>query len=117
MAAWSEEDVERLEQLAGEGLSGKEIALILKRTEAAIRAKAAACEISIDSREDGGLRSFLRDGGHLIREEIGGAVGVHWARASRSGGAFSPRLCERLRELGLIVPTMDREHIFRGKLA
>lgn len=46
---------------------------------------------------------FLKRGGVLIREDIGGVVGVRWGRAHRSGPPFDTETCERLLERGCTV--------------
>jgi hypothetical protein len=54
-------------------------------------------------RERDFLLSFLRKGGRLLREDIGGVVGVRWGRAHRSGPPFDPQTCERLLEKGCVI--------------
>jgi hypothetical protein len=45
---------------------------------------------------------FLKRGGVILREEIGGAVGVRWSKPSRSG-AFDAATCERWLQRGRLV--------------
>lgn len=46
---------------------------------------------------------YLCRGGVVIREEIGGAIGVRWARATRSGAALDPACLERWVQKGRLV--------------
>ena len=46
------------------------------------------------------LTRFLKRGGVLVRDVCGGAVGVRWARASRTGSDFDAAVCERRLEEG-----------------
>lgn len=54
------------------------------------------------------LLSFLKRGGALVREDIGGAIGVRWGRAHRCGPAFDPLACERLLERGCTIDGQPR---------
>lgn len=104
---WTPEDDSTLRICASEGLSAAEAATVLNRTPAAVSGRASALEVSFNSRNDGGLRQYLGDGGHVIREDCGGAVGIRWCTATRSGQSFPPALCERLTAIGIIRQSPD----------
>ncbi len=55
------------------------------------------------------LVRFLSKGGVLVREEIGGAVGVAWRTASRSGEGFPTEVCEKVRQKGCRVHGAPRK--------
>lgn len=69
---WTPAEDERLESLAGDGLSGGEVATVLKRPEGGVRARAAKLGVTFASGDHNQLRTFLAAGGRLIREDIGG---------------------------------------------
>lgn len=52
--------------------------------------------------------SFLRRGGALIREEMGGAVGIRWGPAHRCGTSFDSNTCERLLSRGCVINGKSR---------
>lgn len=114
MTKWTPEEDDAITKLAGDGLSAKEIArTVPPRSESAVSSRLSRIGVSLESREHQTLREYLAEGGRLVREEIGGAVGVHWAKATRCGVSFSTQVCERFVELGFIRPDAGRENIFR----
>jgi hypothetical protein len=113
MSRWKPEEDDLLMSLAGDGLSAQEIALALKsRTGAAVYGRAKALKVTLNSREHQSLRDYLREGGRLVRDEVGGVVGVRWARATRSGESFATKVCERFVELGWLRSADGRESVF-----
>lgn len=117
MSRWTAEEDATLKALAADGLNGREIARAMgdARSESAVTGRAAKIGATMRSREHEGqsLREHLAEGGRIVREEVGGAVGIHWTRASRMGGHFSAKLCERLAALGFIAPADGRENVYR----
>lgn len=113
MKRWTEEQDAALAQAIKDGLSAREAGLVVGKSESATQGRANRLKLSFESSENQGLRTYLREGGRLVREEIGGAVGIHWARATRSGGGFKAQFCERLVELGLLVREEGSQSVFR----
>lgn len=46
---------------------------------------------------------YLRRGGVALREDLGGAIGARWVRASRHGPALDTSICERWLERGRLL--------------
>lgn len=114
MPKWTPGEDDKLLELMADGLSADEIGrVITERSVSAIYGRASTLGKTFCSREHQGLRDYLREGGLLVREEVGGAVGVRWAPATRCGGSFGARVCERLVALGLLIPTRDRANVFQ----
>lgn len=109
MNRWLPDEVALLTSLAKIGVGAKECAFILGRSEGAVRAKAQASEVVFNGLACKQVRDHLASGAVLVREEVGGVIGVHWACASRSLGGFNARVCEALRDHGLLVPD-ERGH-------
>ena len=59
------------------------------------------------------LPRFVKRGGFVVRDVVGGAVGVRWTRAARTGGWFNPAKLERALELGVLRPVQGAASIFR----
>lgn len=53
--------------------------------------------------------AFLKRGGVVVREDLGGVVGVRWGRAHRSGAPFNTEACERLLTNGCTVAGEPRQ--------
>lgn len=114
MSRWTAEEDETLRQLAADGMSALLIARALEgRSESAVSGRLSRLGVPLKSRAHQALIEYLTEGGRLARERIGGVVGDHWTRATRTGGHFSAALCERLLSLGFIRPEADRENVFR----
>lgn len=114
MTRWTDAEDDQLKELAADGLSAREIALALDaRSESAVSGRAARIGASLLSSPHQSLREYLADGGRIVREDVGGAVGIHWAKATRSGSNFAATICERFVALGFIEPTDGRENVFR----
>ena len=117
MTRWTPEEDAQLTELAAEGLSPAEVAGVMKtRSESAVAGRASKIGASFRSREHQPLREYLSRGGAVVREDIGGVIGVRWAKATRSGEAFSARACEVFVRLGLLAPT-ERPDVFAWKPA
>jgi hypothetical protein len=113
MSRWTTEEDDLLKQLAVDGMSATLMTRALAgRSEAAITGRACRLGVPLASRAHQSLIDHLREGGAIIREQVGGAIGVHWTTAARAGGHFSDRLCERLLSLGYIAPLPGRENVF-----
>lgn len=100
---WTPERDALLETLAEGGASGEEVARIVECSASTVYRRAKALKIFFDARSTTLLRNFLEDGGRLIREDVGGAVGIRWGRANRSGPGFEFDHCETFLRLGMIV--------------
>ncbi|MFY8143064.1 MAG: hypothetical protein ACOVMT_04175 [Caulobacter sp.] len=105
---WSPADEARLVELAKAGLSGKEIGSVLARPVGGVRAKASELKVPIDSVPNDALRRHLagddtRLPGAVLREEIGGVIGVRWCLPSRYGETFCTVYCDTLLSLGRLV--------------
>lgn len=101
-----------LRTCASDGLAASEAAAALGRNVAGVYGRARRLGVRFTSSRHDQLRTFLRKGGRLVREEIGGAVGVRWGRAHRSGAAFDTRVCERLLELGQLKPSAEGQDVY-----
>lgn len=114
MTRWKPEEDDLLRELAVDGLSAREIALALtERSEGAVSSHASAIGVALISRGSQDLREYLAEGGRIVREDVGGIIGIYWAKATRSGSVFSAKTCERFVALGFIAPTDGRENVFR----
>lgn len=51
-------------------------------------------------RERERLLSFLKRGGAIVREDVGGGVGVRWGKAHRCGRGFDAATCDKILEAG-----------------
>lgn len=49
------------------------------------------------------LVEYMKRGGAVLREDVGGVVGVRWTTAHLSVVRFDPKACERLMERGCKV--------------
>lgn len=110
--AWSPADEAEVALLAKAGLSGREIGSVLKRSEAAVRAKAAELKVPIDSKANDALRRLLAGSddalpGIILREDLGGVIGVRWCLPSRSGDTFCAAYCQALLDQQMIVPAAN----------
>lgn len=117
MAKWTPEEDAQLIDLAKDGLSAKEIAAAIGRSESSVSGRASKLRITMRSRQHQSLREYLREGGPLVRDEIGGAVGVHWTKAARTGEAFAASICERFVALGFLRAFPDRPNVYRWAFA
>lgn len=117
MAKWTPEEDAQLAELAKDGFSAKEIAAAIGRSEGSVSGRVAKLKVCLNSRAHQGLREYLREGGPLVRDEIGGVVGIHWTKAARTGEAFSAVICERFVALGFLRPEGGRPNVFKWALA
>jgi hypothetical protein len=117
MAKWTPEEDAALTDLAKDGFSAKEIAAAIGRSEGSVSGRVAKLGVSLCSRQHQTLREYLRDGGPLARDDVGGIVGVHWTKAARTGEAFSATICERFVALGFLRPDGERPNVFRWAMA
>lgn len=102
MKRWTTQEDEKLTALAASGVTAKQASATMPgRTAAGLAKRAAKIGVSFQG-GDPALRAFLDKGGVLVRDEIGGAVGVRWGCAHRSGGGFDAGVCEKLREFGFL---------------
>lgn len=111
---WTAAEDQLLRECAGDGLSSGETARVLDRTVDSVSSRAGRKQIRFSSAEHAALRKYLKREGRLLREDIGGAVGVRWATAHRSGPSFSAAVCERLLASGMMQPDPDAPHVFRS---
>lgn len=95
-------DIERLRTLAGDGLDGRWIARAMGRSTNSIYSMASKSGIRIGADDLSLSRKALAGGVALIREEIGGSIGIRWACAHRSGDPLNSRFLERIYELGYL---------------
>ena len=109
---WSSEEDVVLEACAADGLSGCETARALCRSANTVYARAGRRQIRFASAAQASPRAFLAKGGVLVREDVGGAVGIAWSRAHRSGPGFASTACERYLQLGLLKPLDDAGRLF-----
>lgn len=119
MAKWTPEEDACLKECAKTGLTAGEAAVAVaalgnERGEAACASRARRLKITFNSASNIGLRNFLAEGGRLIREDIGGVIGVRWARAHRSGSGFATDVCEKLLAIGLLKPEPNAQHVYRA---
>lgn len=113
MSRWNEQEDTVLRELAKDGLSGAEISRAIPgRSESSIYGRARTLRVSLTSREHQSLRDYLADGGCIVRDEVGGVVGVRWAAATRCGESFATKVCERLVSLGFLRTVDGRENVF-----
>ena len=113
---WTPEEDQKLRDLASDGLSPTLIANILpERTADAIWARASRLKIRLQSQETRSAYEYLKEGGAVVRDEIGGVVGVRWGAATRTGETFATRFCERLVALGFIRPLSERANVFQWR--
>lgn len=101
---WTEELDAKLKTLGSDGLTAVEIAAVMDLSEGPVRSRAAHLKVSLDGSDHYDLHRFVAAGGALIREDIGGVIGVRWGRAHRSGSPFDTDMCERLLTLGALAP-------------
>ena len=59
------------------------------------------------------LPRYVKRGGFVVRDVVGGAVGVRWTRAARTGGWFNPAKLELALELGVLKPVRGAISIFQ----
>lgn len=116
MKPWSTQEDVLLRQCASEGLSSSEAARILDRTVDSVSSRAGRTGVRFSSADHSALRKYLKREGRLIREDVGGAVGVRWACAHRSGPTFSAAICDRLLAHALILPDPEAPQVFRSAL-
>lgn len=111
---WTAGEDQLLRECAGDGLSSGETARIIGRTVDSVSSRAGRKQIRFNSAEHAALRKYLKREDRLLREDLGGAVGVRWATAHRSGPTFSAAVCERLLAGGLVQPDPEAPHVFRS---
>lgn len=111
---WTVELDAQLAELASDGLSVAEAAKIMGLTYGSVAGRASSQRVAFYGHENMGLRAFIQRGGHLMREDIGGIVGIRWAPADRNGGSFPTPFCERLLSLGLLKQAGFGPRVFRG---
>lgn len=109
---WTTELDAKLKALMADGLTAAICADIMGATEGSIYARASSQSFKFQSDECQAVAKFLALGGRLIREDVGGVVGVRWARAHRSGPGFPAPICERLLELGRLTTDHGNPSIF-----
>jgi hypothetical protein len=114
---WTEEREGRLRELASSGLTAALCAKALGTTEAAVYGRARKLEISFDGSECASVTRFLAEGGRLLREEIGGVIGVRWCRAHRSGPGFPAAICETLLQQDYMRPIPGSSNVFAAVAA
>lgn len=103
---WTQEDKAVLWQCVAYDLPSSLAALVLRRGQNAVEqaAKRAALYFhSTDATRSIWPFMYPEDGhGTFVREDCGGAVGIRWCDASRSGKTFPTKACEILLEHGVI---------------
>jgi hypothetical protein len=114
MSRWTPEEDVILRDNVESGLSAAELALLLPdRTADAVWGRCRKIGLKLRAAEHTPLREYLAEGGCVVRENVGGAIGIHWAKATRSGSAFATSICERFVALGFLKPIPERENVFR----
>ena len=98
---WSDGDIERMKEMARDGLTALEASRILKRSEGACHNKGVKLGISWNGHAAKHLRWRIGEGVVLIREEY--PFGPRWTTAQRSGETFDTGHCEAFLRYGLIV--------------
>lgn len=112
---WELEDDITLRHLARAGVGAKECGVILGRSEGAVRARAKRLDVTFDGLACKAVREHLASGAVLVREDVGGGIGVHWACATRSLGGFNAKVCEALMNAGLLVPDERGRTVYRAR--
>lgn len=102
MGRWTDDEDARLREYAKIGLTAAEAGVVLDRSESACAGRARRLDVAFNSAAHTDLRLFVAKGGRLVREDIGGVVGVRWARAHRSGPGFATPICEQFLTIGLL---------------
>lgn len=98
-APWGTAENDKLTNLVLARLRPKEVAGRMPgRNHRAVSKQAD--ELGLKFSYDPKLRAHMDKGGTLIREDCGGAVGVRWTTAERSGKSFEPAVCELFVEFG-----------------
>lgn len=102
MAKWSEQEIQTLREMAADGFTAEEVAKVIGRSPSSVSGAAYTREIAFQSHQNSGLRSFLKEGGCIQREDFGGAIGVLWSRANRSEKPerYNTKFCEKLLNMG-----------------
>lgn len=114
MTRWTQEQDDLLRELAADGLSAAEIARAMPdRSESAVYGRAAKLKARLSAGNYREMRDYLSGGGCLVRDEVGGVVGVRWARATRSGESYPTRTCERLAALGWLRPHQFSANVYQ----
>lgn len=99
---WTADKLTQLKELAAKGLGGAEIAHVIGATPSAIEGACARYRVSRNSQRSQEIREAIRRGVRLIREDVGGAIGVRWSSAHRGGETYPTAYCEALVEMGLL---------------
>lgn len=107
MAKWTEQEDGKLLACIGDGLTAEETSPVVGKSSSACAGRASRLKVGFNSAPHAGLRAFLSAGGRIVREDLGGVVGVRWARASRSGGGFAAPICDRFVQLGILRAVDD----------
>lgn len=110
---WKPEEIVTLQCLAKDGLTGAEIGRIMDRSEGSVNSAAFRNKIGLDSGAGIMARAYLKEGGAILREDCGGAVGIRWAPAHRSAGSFPTPLCEAYLAHGFL--TELRPNTYRAR--
>jgi hypothetical protein len=71
-------------------------------TPSAIDGACTRHHVSRNSQRSQEIREAIRRGVRLIREDVGGAIGVRWSSAHRGGETYPTAYCEALVEMGLL---------------
>lgn len=115
MRYWDDTEDATLKRAAEDKLGAYEAAKLLDRSEAAVRGRARKLGVSFNGARCRDVREHVAGGGYLVRDEVGGVIGVHWACATRSAGAFDGQVCEALVEHGLLLPEKPGRAIYKAR--
>lgn len=112
MGKWTKEHDGRLLALIDDGLTAAQVAHLMDRSEGSVRARALKLKVGFNSTRQADLLDFLRKGRALVREDIGGVVGVRWCPADRSGGNFNTPMCETLAHHGFLARLEEARAVY-----
>jgi hypothetical protein len=98
---WTDEEIDKLRDMAKCGLTAVQMSVIIKRTAESIVKKAQKLKIAMHGHAHRDLRFRLTQGLPLIREDYPGFS--RWTTATRSGETFDASHCAALVRYGFLV--------------